>query len=521
MTFVRSQGWLLKNIIKRVFHKFTPSYSSWATIRRLLTADKPSPPANALNWIRNHELSTGGIRVHSRHSKVYPEVTGYLVPTLLDYGEKELAMRLVRWLQSIQRADGSYAGHDGKIYIFDTGQALRGLLAAADLMPEALKNAECAANYLCGQAINNGKEGFGQQYSGEIQETILLYVLPPLLRAAELLNRSDYRETAMNCLDYYCKHQDALQIDFLTHFLAYELEALIEMDCDDMAVPVLESLRNLQSKDGAVRGKSSVKWVCSPGLAQLAICWYRIGQWEPADKALAWLEAHQRPSGGFLGSYGRKAAYFQNAELSWTTKFYLDAHRLRLLSSFERNHHIFPSSISPDDGRAQAILKFVRRKDRVIEIGCGKGRFLKLVRELFPDTKCTGVDISPSMLAEIPADIQRMEGALECIPCPDNSFDVVFSVEAIEHSANPQVAVSEMIRVGRPGAWIIVIDKQQSHWGRKKCPPWERWPDVSFMKKLLGNGCANVTAEQIAYDRNPASDGLMIAWRGQKRSRRG
>src|SRR5262249_59965372 len=111
-----------------------------------------------------------------------------------------------------------------------------------------------------------------------------------------------------------------------THFLAYELEALIDLGRPGHAVPVLERLRREQSEDGAVRGEGGASWVCSPGLAQLAICWYKLGEAESADRAVAWLEAHQQPSGGFLGCYGEGGTYFPTAGLSWAAKFYLDAH---------------------------------------------------------------------------------------------------------------------------------------------------------------------------------------------------
>ena len=44
----------------------------------------PQPAAaRALSWIRANHLPGGGIRVESGHRYAYPEVTGYLVPTLL------------------------------------------------------------------------------------------------------------------------------------------------------------------------------------------------------------------------------------------------------------------------------------------------------------------------------------------------------------------------------------------------------------------------------------------------------
>ena len=41
-----------------------------------------SPPTRALNWVRSCELATGGISVDYYSQKAYPEVTGYLLPTL-------------------------------------------------------------------------------------------------------------------------------------------------------------------------------------------------------------------------------------------------------------------------------------------------------------------------------------------------------------------------------------------------------------------------------------------------------
>lgn len=477
-----------------------------------------SPPAKALHWLRQHELPTGGIRVHSQHSCGYPEVSGYTVPTLLDYGERDMAQRLVRWLMCIQRADGGFPAHNGKPYVFDTGQILRGLLAVGDLLPDALTCAERAGDYLCRQMVNSGQEGFGDRYGGVMPETVHLYVLPPLIRAAEQLNRPEFRRAAEACCDAYLRHPDLLKMTSLTHFLGYELEALIELERPEPARPVLQRLVELQEDDGGLRGYEGVSWTCSTGLAQIALCWYRMGLWEPADRALLWLEQHQGLSGGFRGSYGSRAAYFPKEEIPWAVKYYLDAHRVRVRQFFDRSVHQFPTAIEAADGRAQAVLQTIRPGDQVLEVGCGKGRFLKVVADACPGCRLTGVDISEAFLASVPSGIRTLQGSLESIPCPDDSFDVVFAVEALEHSPNPGAAVREMIRVVRPGGWIMVIDKQRSHWGRMACPPWERWPAIQELKRLLGRGCDDVVAHPIAFDRRSAADGLMVMWKGRKRA---
>ena len=504
-----------------MLHKLTSRLSNYWHKSVDKSGDRANRSASerALKWIKQNEVAGSGIRVHSNHSNAYPEVTGYLIPTLLDFGQLALAQRCTRWLLSIQRADGSFTDPDqGKPYVFDSGQVLRGLLSAIEIEPAAKPAALRVADYLCREMVDEGRGGFGKRYDQTVPESVLLYVLPPLMAAASVFDCPRYREHAESCLQYYLHHDDALRLDDLTHFLAYQLEALIDLGRADVALPVLASLQQMQQPDGAVRGVGGQSWVCTPGLAQLAICWYKVGQSEPADKAMGWLEAHQNRTGGWYGSYGRGATYFPKDELSWAAKFYLDANRLRVLSAIERDLPRFPDHIAPDDGRMQALVSVIQGRDRVIEIGCGKGRFLKAIKSIYPNVACAGVDIAPGMLAEVPADIRTWLGSLENVPIKDDSFDVVFSVEAIEHSANWEAAVREMARVARPGGWVCIIDKQKSAWGRLSCPSWERWPAKEELMTLLRQHCDQVTAEPVGYDGH-APDGLMLLWKGRKRSR--
>ncbi len=518
MSFATAPRQKIERIGRQVLGRVRSVQKQAATLPDRVSLAHLSPPAKALQWVQRHELPTGGVRVHSEHRCGYPEVTGYLVPTLLDYGERELARRLVHWLMCTQRADGGFPCHNGTPYVFDTGQILRGLLAASDLVAGALDCAERAGDYLCRQMPGEGREGFGNRYGGVMPETVHLYVLPPLIAAAEKLHRPDFRSAAENCCRYYMHHPDFLKMTSLTHFQAYELEALIELNHAESARPTLDALQKLQAADGGLRGYQGVTWTCSTGLAQLAVCWYRMGDWEPADRGMLWLEQHQEPGGGFRGSYGAGAAYFPKEEISWAVKYYLDAHRWRVRNFFNRSANQFPEVIDAADGRVQAVLQTIRPGDRVLEAGCGKGRLLRAVADAAPDCRLTGVDISEAFLACLPSGVTPLLGSMESIPCPDDAFDVVFSVEALEHSPNPDAAIREMIRVARPGGWVIVIDKQRAHWGRMSCPPWERWPAVETLKSLLGRGCDEVAARPVAFDRRTAADGMMVMWRGRKRT---
>ena len=93
----------------------------------------------------------------------------------------------------------------------------------------------------------------------------------------------------------------------------------------DEARAGLRDAEETQRDDGSVSGWPGEEWVCSTGLAQLSICWSKLGQPERAKRALEYLLPFQRPSGGFLGSWGPGAWYLPDQEIGWAVKFFLDA----------------------------------------------------------------------------------------------------------------------------------------------------------------------------------------------------
>ena len=86
----------------------------------------------AIRWIENHSQLGGGIAVTNYNQMSYPEVTGYYIPTLLHWGQKDRAVEWARWLLSIQETDGSWWDHQHtRPYTFDTGQILKGVRIGA------------------------------------------------------------------------------------------------------------------------------------------------------------------------------------------------------------------------------------------------------------------------------------------------------------------------------------------------------------------------------------------------------
>jgi malonyl-CoA O-methyltransferase len=479
----------------------------------------------ALSWVILNEVDGGGIRQHTNTNAPYKEVTGYIIPTLIDYGMRESAVKLGNWLLSVQYNNGGVTGaNTDKVCCFDTAQVLRGFNVLSDLADTFHIGAIKAADFLYKALLSTKNGSFPVSYadSPSCPEEVLLYALPQLVSAGEKYNKPHYIDAAYKCADYYSKQSRFLNLDTLTHFLAYEIEAMIDLGRADEVMPTLIKLAEIQNEDGSVRAYDGVEWVCTPGLAQLAICWYKVGMKETGDKALNWLDSHQELSGGFLGSYGEGANYFQIFEISWAVKYYLDSYRWKIRRFFDAWSVNAATEMPDNNSRLLAVcdklsktFKYRHCENLVVaDIGCGRGRFLRGIMKRYPNFSYIGVDISERMLEGLPNGVERIRGELENIPLPDKCADFVFCNESVEHSVNLSGAVSELARICKRGGTIAILDKHEGQWGRFNCPSWERWPAADVLVSIMKNYCTEVQCDDVNDEENVD---LWKLWVGKKR----
>ena len=105
---------------------------------------------------------------------------------------------------------------------------------------------------------------------------------------------------------------------------------------------------------------------------------------------------------------------------------------------------------------------------RVLEIGCGTGRFLMQLAKAWPEAHCTGADIDPTGIEIARKNIAKagMESRVEVIESdvadlPENSFDAVVMIEVL-HEIAPQIrqhVISGCARVLKPGGWLLIVDE--------------------------------------------------------------
>jgi 2-polyprenyl-3-methyl-5-hydroxy-6-metoxy-1,4-benzoquinol methylase len=106
----------------------------------------------------------------------------------------------------------------------------------------------------------------------------------------------------------------------------------------------------------------------------------------------------------------------------------------------------------------QHLRKLADRK--VLEIGCGRGGFSKYLLEcgadlVAADFSDAAVAIAKQLLSNAPH-CEAIVADIQDLPFSDNSFDVVVSLETLEHVPDPDKGLVELVRVTKPGGKLVI-----------------------------------------------------------------
>jgi ubiquinone/menaquinone biosynthesis C-methylase UbiE len=189
----------------------------------------------------------------------------------------------------------------------------------------------------------------------------------------------------------------------------------------------------------------------------------------------------------------------------------------RIRRSFDeasRDEEHFPSTIDPRIFHVKLIQEFfgALTGKRVIDIGCGKGRYARVLLSDNPNCEFWGLDISSEMLKFVPPGIHTRAGSMTELPFPDEHFDCAYATESLEHAVEIERAVTEMCRVVKPGGRLVIIDKNAEQFGKLKTPDWEKWFRREELEGLLRRDCRDVSSRFISYWEDVEPDGLFLAW---------
>jgi ubiquinone/menaquinone biosynthesis C-methylase UbiE len=110
---------------------------------------------------------------------------------------------------------------------------------------------------------------------------------------------------------------------------------------------------------------------------------------------------------------------------------------------------------------AQFLLPYLRDDLRLLDFGCGPGSITADLARYVGSV--VGVDSSPEAIAIARRDaaapnVTYQEGSVYDLPFADDSFDVAYGHQILQHLADPVAALVEVRRVLRPGGLVAVRD---------------------------------------------------------------
>lgn len=344
------------------------------------------PTENALrlliNWILNAQGPDGGIAAYysllTGYAGSYPEVTGYIIPTLYDFSNangdlvpRKAAERATRWLLSLQMASGAFPAGlyahntDPQPSVFNTGQILQGLVRAhletqaESEKAEILGRAQAAGNWLAEVQQPDGSWTGPAAYQGSAH-TYYSMVSWALAQLAAQSGEPNHASAADRNLDWIIAQAkptgwiDGINLQghpAYLHFIAYVIQGILECGilrrrkdaiqaAEKSAWVLLRKFETHKRLPGTYQSDfaGGQEFSCLTGNAQMSCVWLRLfettGDLRYLNAALKMNEmlkqslptkGHKGCLGGVAGSYPIWGTYQPMRFISWGAKFLADA----------------------------------------------------------------------------------------------------------------------------------------------------------------------------------------------------
>jgi len=345
----------------------------------------------SISWLAHAQdvTSTGGCSGVYTFAKgwtaPYPETTGYIIPTLIKYGEFikdssyfERAKKMADWEISIQLASGAVRGGVGineYPIVFNTGQVMLGwtTIYAHSSEKKYLDAAIKAANWLVDIQDEDGK--WSKNTYNQIPHAYNVRVTWAVLKVYHLTKDEKYLNAATKNINWVLSNKNENDwfnwMGFkkdevpLTHTIAYtlrgllesskllsgELQAEIQKVVIRASTTIMEYFYSVKSNKSHFtlpgtlneNWKSPDKFSCLTGNAQMAIIWLELFKisgekkyFTAASDILEDLKQLQNLSsqnkgikGGIAGSYPVWGKYVNFGYPNWAAKFFADALMLK------------------------------------------------------------------------------------------------------------------------------------------------------------------------------------------------
>lgn len=326
----------------------------------------------AFNKTKDDGISFG-YSLKSGWKPSYPETSGYIIPTLIEYYNmthknyiKQICKKIAEWLVSIQLENGGFQGGlIGEIIqpsIFNTGQIMFGLIAAYKEFDDEkyLDSLVKAGNFLVQNQENDGN-WINYCYKNK-PHTYNVRVSWALLELYRITKNAKYKNAAIKNLDwaltqqknnYWFENNDPnIKSKPLLHYIAYTIRGFLESglilenkNYIKTAFNVANKLSNYFEKHNKLPARFNSNWesteyfTCLTGIAQINFIWFKFYDIYHNQKFLInalklnnYLKSTQiinkhykDVDGGIKGSDPIYGNYMRFTILNWAVKFFCDS----------------------------------------------------------------------------------------------------------------------------------------------------------------------------------------------------
>jgi len=277
-----------------------------------------SKHAKTIKWLKSVKIRGKGIPPFADDQQSYPEITGYLLPTLLKWKETSFAKSFVTYLLSIVSKDGAIEGLDGIDRVFDTSAVLEGFMAMYELDILTDNNKLFIAIEKIKSWLESMVDPSGFMYTSTVSDNQEFYNV----RAAGIIE-NESAAMYWKSPAFHEKWNNGIR----THYLAYGIEGMLMLGWDETAKSIIDKILSVKRVEGLIPYEMRQDWsagrdtdVCAT--AQIAY----LAQWFDIDveELVQGVRAQVLPDGGVpLALNDLRAS-------SWSAKFYLDMeHELR------------------------------------------------------------------------------------------------------------------------------------------------------------------------------------------------
>lgn len=383
---VNFSGVILSKDVSHLFRDFVSFYITRKFVRVPFSEEQKTICLHdAIGWLEKAvNPEDGGFRTwyyRGGWTSSYPETSGYIIPTLLEYAEKydrkyliQVCRSTANWLIEIQKPSGGwqsgYVHENKKEVVFNTGQVIRGLYAFYKKTGEIKYLNACvrACEWLCSIQEEDGSwEKHAFMNKKRVYES---YVDHPLLLIALETGKKEFEQAARknlnwvltqqltngwfeNC-DNTIKHNDRP----ILHTIAYTLDGLIhcgillnEPTYIQSAQKTADKLLEIFNRKGWLNGRWNNQWdgfqamICTGG-AQMALVWNSLHHYTGEEKyligmrhmnnQLCYIQKHHtntvHPAHGAMpGSFPMWGRYEPFGFPNWATKYFADSLMQELL----------------------------------------------------------------------------------------------------------------------------------------------------------------------------------------------